>query len=85
MDVYEKIHLFDGVIAQSGALRRFVVAVPFNTTMILKFKVSNNVQHTNRGSASRQIKFQAKVHRCASRQIRLKAATISVKVNWSCI
>jgi hypothetical protein len=57
-----------------------VVAVPFSTTMILKFKVG-----TNHGPASRQIKFQAKLYRCARTQIRLKAATISAKVTWSSI
>jgi hypothetical protein len=87
MDVYEETRLFDGIIAQSGPLRRFVVAVPiYSTMMLLKVKVGDVVEHTRYGSASsRQIKFQPKLHGCTSRQVKLKVATISLKVTWSCI
>ena len=83
MDAYEEIQLFDGIIAQSGPLRRFVVAVPIYKVMLLKVKVGNVFKHTQYGSASREIKFQPKLHGCTRRQIRLKVATISLKVTWS--
>ena len=84
MDVYEEIQLFDGIIAQSGPLRRFVVAVPIYTMMLLKVKVGNVVEHARYVSASsRHIKFQPKLHGCTRRQMRLKVATISLKVTWS--
>ncbi|RLM60250.1 hypothetical protein C2845_PM14G16860 [Panicum miliaceum] len=38
MDVFEEIQLFDGTIGQSGALRRFVLAVSCHATMLLKLK-----------------------------------------------
>ncbi|WVZ85697.1 hypothetical protein U9M48_032592 [Paspalum notatum var. saurae] len=86
LDVYyEGIQLFHGKIDQSQALRRFVVAVPWNTVMFLKFEVGTNVQSNQHGCATRRIKFQARQHGCASRHIRLKLATISVKVTWSTI
>ncbi|RLN27991.1 hypothetical protein C2845_PM05G34870 [Panicum miliaceum] len=85
MDVYEEIQLFDGTIGQSGALRRFVVAVPCDTMMLLKLKVRKDGEGSLHKCASRQIKFEAKLFGCASRQIKLKLATISVKVTWSTI
>jgi hypothetical protein len=85
MDAYEEVQLFDGIIAQSGPLRRFVVAVPTYTMMLLKVKVGNVVKNTRYGSASRQIKFQPKLHGCTRRQIRLKVATVSLKVTWSTV
>jgi hypothetical protein len=85
MDVYEEIKLFNGKIGQSGSLRRFVVSVSHGTTMLLMFKLGNNVQGSLHGCANRQMKFQAKLHGHASQQIKLKFATISVKVTWSTI
>ena len=80
MNEYEEIQLFHGTIVHSGALRRFVVAVSWQTMMLLKFKVGSE------GCIdSRQIKLQAKKHGCASQQIELKVAAISVKVTWSTI
>lgn len=85
MDTYEEVQLFDGIIAQSRPLRRFVVAVPIYTMMFLKVKVGNVAKHTRDGCASRHIKFQPKLHGCTRRQIRLKVATISLKVTWSAV
>lgn len=88
MDVYEEIQLFHGITTgQSGPLTRFVVAVPiYRTMMLLKVKVGDVVEHTRYGSASsRQIKFQPKLHGCTRRQVKLKVATISLKVTLSCI
>ncbi|KAG2644211.1 hypothetical protein PVAP13_2KG298160 [Panicum virgatum] len=67
-------------VMNDGALRRFVVAVSWQTMMLLKFKVGSE------GCIDcRQIKLQAKKHGCASQQIELKVAAISVKVTWSTI
>ena len=78
MNDYEEIQLFHGTIVHTGALRRFVVAVSWDTMMLLKFKAGSE------GCIdSRQIKLQAKKHGCASRHIELKVAAISVKVTWS--
>jgi hypothetical protein len=41
MDEYEEIQLFHGTIVQTGALRRFVVAVSWHTMILLKFKVGS--------------------------------------------
>ena len=52
--------------------------------MLLKVKVGNVVEHDRYVSASsRQIKSQPKLHGCTRRQMRLKVATISLKVTWS--
>ncbi|CAN6246126.1 unnamed protein product [Urochloa humidicola] len=77
MEEYEEIKLFHGNVVQPGALRRFVVAVPWDTVMILRFKVGNDV--------GQQIKFEAKKHGYARRQIKFKVAAISVRVTWSTI
>ncbi|CAL5055821.1 unnamed protein product [Urochloa decumbens] len=77
MDDFEEIKLFHGTVFQPGALRRFVVAVPWYSVMFLNFKVGNDV--------ARQIIFEAKKHGYASRQIKLKVAAMSVKVTWSTI
>jgi len=54
--------------------------------MVLDFIVGSDVvEHGTYGTETRQIKFEAKLNGCARRQIKLKAATISVKVAWSCI
>lgn len=79
--VDEEIQLFSGLVARPGA--RFVVAVPFRTTMVLDFIVGSDVvEHGTYGTETRQIKFGAKLNGCARRQIKLKAA---VKVTGSCI
>lgn len=81
-DDYEEIQLFHGDVHQSGPLRRFVVAVSFYDPMLLEFKVGDGVERPD----SRQVKFEAsKLVGCASRQIKLKLASISVKVTWSTI
>lgn len=77
MDEFEEIKLFHGNVVQPGALRRFVVAVPWYSAMILNLKVGNDV--------ARQMIFVAKKHGYASRQMKLKVAAISVKVTWSTI
>lgn len=81
-DDYEEIQLFHGGVHQSEPLRRFVVAVSFYDPMLLEFKVGDGVERPD----SRQVKFEAsKLVGCASRQIKLKLASISVKVTWSTI
>lgn len=57
----------------------------FYTMMVLELKGGNDVEYTRHESADRHIKFEAKLFGCARKQIRLKVATISVKVIWSTI
>ncbi|KAJ1276132.1 hypothetical protein BS78_05G190700 [Paspalum vaginatum] len=85
LDDYQGIQLFHGKIDHSEALRRFVVAVPWDSIMFLKFEVGNNVQRSQNGCATKWVEFQARQHGCASRRIKLKLATILVKVTWSII
>ena len=74
---YEEIQLFQGTVDQLS-LRRFVVAVPKNTEMILKLKVDNNcVEHC--------ISFKAKQHGCDGQSMKLELCPIAVKVTWSAI
>lgn len=84
-DVYKEIQLFHGKVDQAGAVRRFVVAVPLYTMMLLKFEVCNGVESSLSGCATQLIKFQAKKHGCASQQMKLKVVTMAVKVTWSTI
>ena len=60
-------------------------SAPFCTMMLLELKVGNDVEHTRHESVDRRIKFEAKLFGCARKQLRLKVATISVKVIWSTI
>ncbi|WVZ77521.1 hypothetical protein U9M48_025379, partial [Paspalum notatum var. saurae] len=78
-DDYEEIQLFHGKIDQLGALRRFVVAVHWDSIMFLKFEVGNNLQYSQHGCATKWLEFQARQHGCASRRIKLKLTTILVK------
>ncbi|KAG2599060.1 hypothetical protein PVAP13_5KG412100 [Panicum virgatum] len=74
---YEEIQLFQGTVDQLS-LRRFVVAVPKNTEMILKLKVDNNC-------AEHCISFKAKQHGCDRQSMKLELCPIAVKVTWSAI
>ncbi|KAL6655056.1 hypothetical protein ACP70R_005882 [Stipagrostis hirtigluma subsp. patula] len=78
IDDYHEIKLFDGTIDRSRGLRRYVVAVTWDTVMLLRFRIGDAVE--------RQHFFKAKLHGCARRQIRLKKfANVSVKVTWSTV
>lgn len=74
---YEEIQHFRGTIDQLS-LRRFVVAVTYNTEMILKLKVDNN-------HAEHSFSFKAKIHGCDRQTMNLQLCPIAVKVTWSAI
>lgn len=78
LEEHKEFQLFGAPIGESCGLRRFVIAVSMDTMMHLKFKVqhsSNVVEHC--------CSFEAKVHGCASHDIKLEVASLSVKVTWS--
>ncbi|CAL4921872.1 unnamed protein product [Urochloa decumbens] len=78
-EVGKEFQLFNGVVGELG-IKRFVVAVPIDTMMHLKFKIGE------KGSDSHVLhncSFNAKLHGSPSQQIKLEAACISVKVTWS--
>jgi hypothetical protein len=78
----EEIHLFRGVISEACGMRRFVVAAAIDTWMRVKFKVIDG----SGGSTSeveRHASFKASMHGCASQQMELDQASITVKVTWS--
>jgi len=78
----EEIHLFRGVISEACGMRRFGVAAAIDTWMRVKFKVIDG----SGGSTSeveRHASFKASMHGCASQQMELDQASITVKVTWS--
>ena len=79
LEEHKEFQLFGAPIGESCGLRRFVIAVSLDTMMHLKFKVhqhgSNVVEHC--------CFFEAKLHGCASHDIKLEVASLSVKVTWS--
>jgi hypothetical protein len=79
LEEHKEFQLFGAPIGESCGLRRFVIAVSMDTMMHLKFKVhqhgSNVVEHC--------CSFEAKLHGCASHDIKLEVASLSVKVTWS--
>uniref|UniRef100_A0A0D3FWI0 DUF6598 domain-containing protein n=1 Tax=Oryza barthii TaxID=65489 RepID=A0A0D3FWI0_9ORYZ len=77
--LHEEIQLFDGVIGESRGLRRHVVAVMKNKWMDLKFKVGSVY------FAEHCLSFKATNHGCASEEIKIGFASISVKVTWSAL
>ncbi|CAO2170312.1 unnamed protein product [Urochloa humidicola] len=79
MEEHKEIQLFDGAIGES-CQKRFVVAVPVDTVMHLKFNVDkkgtdDDIVHL--------CSFDANQHKCVNRQIKLEAACISVDVTVS--
>ncbi|CAL4963149.1 unnamed protein product [Urochloa decumbens] len=76
MEDHKEIQLFHGAIGES-CQKRFVVAVPVDTVMHLKFNVDkkgtdDDIVHL--------CSFDANQHKCANRQIKFEAACISVDV-----
>lgn len=78
---HQSIQLFRGFIGESCCLRRNVIAVKMGTRMFLKLKVGQKGSKYN--DLERYCYFKANIHGCASRQIVLEHASISVKVTWS--
>jgi hypothetical protein len=80
LEEHKEFQLFGAPIGESCGLRRFVIAVEMDTMMHLKFKVhqhGSNVEHC--------CSFEAKMHGCASHDIKLEVASLSVKVTWSAL
>ncbi|CAL4975796.1 unnamed protein product [Urochloa decumbens] len=76
MEDHKEIQLFHGAIGES-CQKRFVVAVPVDTVMHLKFNVDkkgtdDDIVHL--------CSFDANQHKCVNRQIKFEAACISVDV-----
>ncbi|RCV22871.1 hypothetical protein SETIT_4G254000v2 [Setaria italica] len=72
----QEIQLFHGTVGKSCGLK-LCVAVPIDAMLHLKFKAGE------KGSGNEVVhycSFNAKLHGCANRQIKLQLACISVKV-----
>jgi hypothetical protein len=74
---YGEIELFHGDIAELGT-KRFVIAVPEDTTMCLMFKVG---KEGSEGDLVHYCKFDTCRHGCVSQQIVLEMVCILVKVS----
>ncbi|CAL4918905.1 unnamed protein product [Urochloa decumbens] len=75
----QEIQLFHGTVGKSCGLKQ-CVAVPIDAMLHLKFMAGEN------GSGSEVVhncSFNAKLHGCANRQIKLELACISMNVSWS--
>jgi len=75
----KEIRLFHGAIAGSRGLQRSVVAIPWNSSINLNFKVGALSSSSNQHYCS----FMAKVHGHDTQEIKTLFALISVKVTWS--
>ncbi|CAL5065261.1 unnamed protein product [Urochloa decumbens] len=74
----KEFQLFHGTIGEL-VTKRYVVAVPMETVMHLKFKVGEK----GSGDAAHYCSFNSKHHGCVHREIKLDMATILVKVTVS--
>lgn len=83
LDGLHEIQLFHGTISESCGLQRYVIAVKMDTSMHLKFKLSQNGYEN--GDLERCCSFEASTHGHSCRQIILELASISVKVTWSTV
>ncbi|KAJ1279200.1 hypothetical protein BS78_04G137000 [Paspalum vaginatum] len=77
--LHDEIRLFDGVIGEPRRLSRNVVAVVIGTCIDLKFKSGSG----SNCCAEHCHSFKATNHGCATQQIKIQLASISVKVTWS--
>jgi hypothetical protein len=75
----EEIRLFDDVIGESCGLRRHVLAVMRDMCLDLKLKVGSGFDC----SAEYYHSFKATNHGCASAQIKIGFALVTLKVTWS--
>ena len=78
LEEYGEIELFHGDIAELGT-KRFVIAVPDDTMMHLKFKVGKK---GSEGGLVHCCKFDTSQHGCVRRQIVLEMVCILVKVSF---
>ncbi|CAN6327881.1 unnamed protein product [Urochloa humidicola] len=74
----KEFQLFHGTIGEL-VTKRYVVAVPMETIMHLKFKVGEK----GSGDAAHYYSFNSRQHGCVHREIKLDMATILVKVTVS--
>jgi hypothetical protein len=80
----EEVQLFHGAVAELGTESRFVVAVPDDTLMHLKFTVlGENGSGDDDDDVVQCCSFNSNQHGCVSRQIELGVACIDVKVTVS--
>ncbi|KAK3137675.1 hypothetical protein QOZ80_5BG0455680 [Eleusine coracana subsp. coracana] len=77
-DVLKEVQLFYGAAREMG-IKRSVVAVPLDTTMHLKLKIGQKGSDVD---AVHHCSFDARLHGCTNRQIKLVMACISLKVTW---
>jgi hypothetical protein len=75
----EEISLFDGVIAESCGLKRYVVAVKVDSLIDMKFKVGPMSSSFNEHCCS----FEAKTHGHDTQEIKTGFGLIMVKLTWS--
>ncbi|CAN6246485.1 unnamed protein product [Urochloa humidicola] len=75
----KEIRLFDGAIAESCCLKRYVVAVEDDSFIDLKFKLGS----LSSSSDQHCCYFKSKVHGHDTQEIKTDLALISVKVTWS--
>ncbi|KAJ1263324.1 hypothetical protein BS78_09G175200 [Paspalum vaginatum] len=75
----KEIWLFDGAIAESCFLKRYVVAVLKDSLIVLKFKLGSLLS----GSDQHCCSFESKTHGHDTLEIKTDFALFSVKVTWS--
>ncbi|CAL5031445.1 unnamed protein product [Urochloa decumbens] len=75
----KEIRLFDGAIAESCCLKRYVVAVAEDSLIDLKFKLGSLLS----SSDQRCCYFMSRTHGHDTQEIMTDFALISVKVTWS--
>ncbi|CAL4971398.1 unnamed protein product [Urochloa decumbens] len=81
--LHPEIRLFDGTISESRGLRRSVVAVVMDTWMDLKIRVGSGPCYNSDNDVEHCCTFKATNHGYISQLVKVKCATILVKVTWS--
>ncbi|CAN6243073.1 unnamed protein product [Urochloa humidicola] len=81
--LHQEIRLFDGTISESRGLRRSVVAVVMDTWMDLKLRVGSGPRYNNDNDVEHCCTFKVTNHGYTSQLVKVKFATILVKVTWS--
>ncbi|CAM0873213.1 unnamed protein product [Alopecurus aequalis] len=81
-EVHQEVQLFNGAVSESCGLRRFVIAVKWDSVLLLKFKLGHKVSDSN---IERDCYFDAKLNGYAIHQINLELASILVKVTWAAV
>lgn len=79
----QEIRLFDGTISESRGLRRSVVAVVMDTWIDMKLRVGSGPCYYSDNDAEHCCTFKATNHGYTSQLVKVKFATVLVKVTWS--